>query len=99
MLFPLLLWQIVARAIPTRSYLAAFFAGFCLIANGAYLAGDTVLQGGMDGSSFCLASLPGPSSRPAYSLSWQGFTSGRGLGRISASASRRIVRAAPMPWP
>lgn len=35
--------RLVARP---YAYLAAFFAGFCLIANGAYLAGDAFLQGG-----------------------------------------------------
>jgi hypothetical protein len=50
-LLPLLLWWIVAKLAPARSYLAAFLAGFCLAANGAYLAGDGFLQGG-DGREF-----------------------------------------------
>ncbi|NLS98270.1 MAG: hypothetical protein GXX96_39575 [Planctomycetaceae bacterium] len=56
-LFPLLLWWIVARFLPARSYLAAFFAGFCLVANGAYLGGDAFLQGG-DGREFVLHGIP-----------------------------------------
>lgn len=37
-----------ARAFPAPPcvYLSAFFAGFCLIANGAYLAGDAWVRGG-----------------------------------------------------
>jgi hypothetical protein len=37
----------IVRAVARRfAYLAAFFAGFCLMANGAYLAGDAFMQGG-----------------------------------------------------
>lgn len=57
MLLPLLLWRIVARLAPARSYLTAFFAGFCLVANGAYLAGDAFLQGG-DGREFVQQDVP-----------------------------------------
>ncbi len=56
-MIPLLLWWIVARWIPARRYLAAFFAGFCLVANGAYLAGDAILQGG-DGRELVLQQVP-----------------------------------------
>lgn len=56
-LLPLLLWWIVVRVMPARSYLAAFFAGFCLVANGAYLVGDAFLQGG-DGREFVLHGIP-----------------------------------------
>jgi hypothetical protein len=45
-LIPLLVWAVVRHAAPKYAYLAAFFAGFCLIANGAYLAaGAFVLAG------------------------------------------------------
>ncbi len=56
-LLPVLVWWIVRRIAPTRSYLAAFFAGFCLIANGAYLVGDAFLQGG-DGREFVQNGTP-----------------------------------------
>ena len=36
-LIPLLLFAVVRRFRPQHAYLARFFAGFCLIANGAYL--------------------------------------------------------------
>ena len=35
---PLLIWRLLVRRGETLSQLAAFFAGFCLIANGAYVA-------------------------------------------------------------
>jgi len=56
-LIPLLLWWIITRIAPDRSYVAAFFAGFCLVANGAYLAGDAILQGG-DGREFVQHGTP-----------------------------------------
>ena len=36
-LFPLLIWLIVSITKSPGAYLARFFAGFCLIANGAYI--------------------------------------------------------------
>lgn len=56
-LLPLLVWGILSRLAPSRSYLAAFFAGFCLVANGAYLTGDALLQGG-DGRELVLQGVP-----------------------------------------
>ena len=56
-LLPLLGWGVLLRLAPSRSYLAAFFAGFCLVANGAYLAGDALLQGA-DGREFVLQGVP-----------------------------------------
>lgn len=56
-LFPALIWWGLARMAPARAYLAAFFAGFCLVANGAYLAGDAILQGG-DGREFVQNGIP-----------------------------------------
>lgn len=45
-LIPLLIFSVARRAARSYSYLARFFAGFCLIANGAYLAGDSFVRGG-----------------------------------------------------
>jgi len=39
------LW-LARLAAPAQAYLARFFAGFCLVANGAYLAGDAFVRGG-----------------------------------------------------
>lgn len=36
-LFPLLLWAITTRVRPHEAFLARFFAGFCLLANGLYI--------------------------------------------------------------
>ena len=56
-LLPLLAWWIVKNVSPARAYLALFFAGFCLVANGTYLVGDAVLQGG-DGREFVQHGVP-----------------------------------------
>ncbi len=56
-MLPLVGWGVLSRLAPSRAYLAAFFAGFCLVANGAYLAGDALLQGG-DGLEFVLLGTP-----------------------------------------
>lgn len=56
-MLPLLIWWIIRQVAPARSYLAAFYAGFCLVANGAYLVGDAVLQGG-DGREFIQHGIP-----------------------------------------
>lgn len=93
-LLPLLLWWIVARLAPTRSYLAAFFAGFCLVANGAYLAGDAFLQGG-DGREFVQHGVP-PWTLVAVGLpavavglyAWNGLGSHFGLAEARGHVSR-----------
>jgi len=43
---PLVLLVLVRGTARSYAYLAAFFAGFCLVANGAYLAADAFLRGG-----------------------------------------------------
>lgn len=53
-LFPLLIWTIIHRFIKRYNFLAAFFAGFCLVANGAYLAGGSFLSGGADDAGVIL---------------------------------------------
>jgi len=95
MLLPLLLWATVSLALPSRAYLARFFAGFCLVANGAYLAGDAWLQGG-DGRQLVLHGLP-PWSLPLAGLPavaaglalWNGlgvrFGLGQGNGQVRNS--------------
>jgi hypothetical protein len=51
---PVLLWLIVRRFIKRYAFLAAFFAGFCLIANGAYLAAGSFFRGGGDDAGVIL---------------------------------------------
>ncbi|MFG0333659.1 MAG: M50 family metallopeptidase [Maioricimonas sp. JB049] len=67
---PVIVWLVVRRLVPDSSHLARFFAGFCLIANGAYLAagslsrigdsGEILRQGGAVWSQwvFAIATVP-----------------------------------------
>lgn len=36
-LTPILIWLIIRRLLPEKQHLARFFAGFCCVANGAYI--------------------------------------------------------------
>ena len=46
--FPLLLWVLVRRFRHSAAYLFRFFAGFCLVANGAYIGCDFSVVGPTD---------------------------------------------------
>ena len=48
-LIPLAGLWLARSAARAHAYLARFFAGFCLIANGAYLVGDCLVRGGDGG--------------------------------------------------
>jgi len=93
-LLPLSIWWIVVRLAPARAYLAAFFVGFCLVANGAYLAGDAFLQGG-DGREFVRHGVP-PWTLVAVGLPatlagiyiWNGLGPQFGLGGTDGKVSR-----------
>jgi hypothetical protein len=54
---PLAGWAMVVRVAPGQAYLARFFAGFCLVANGAYLAADAFVAGG-DGRELMARGAP-----------------------------------------
>lgn len=45
-LLPLVFWAVVRRFANSYAYLAAWFAGFCLVANGAYLLGGAFRAAG-----------------------------------------------------
>jgi hypothetical protein len=52
---PLIVWLVFRPLVPCFAYLAKFFAGFCLIANGAYLVGGIFLaHGGGDDAGVIL---------------------------------------------
>ncbi len=78
-------------------YLSAFFAGFCLIANGAYLAGDAVVRGG-DGRDLialgCPAWLLVLVGLPLIGLGlrlWHGLGPHFGLGAPQGRVDRRAA--------
>ena len=53
-LLPLMLWVAVRLLAKPYAYLAKWFAGFCLIANGGYLLGGAFLVGGADDAGVVL---------------------------------------------
>jgi hypothetical protein len=99
---PLLIFA-AARCLATkqRIFLLAWFAGFCLIANGAYLLGGAIMTGGADdggvilregGSRWQLATF-GVLAMAAGLYLWNGLGSHFGLGPSHGRVDRRIALA------
>ncbi len=94
-LLPLAGYWIVGRTAPSRAYLAALLAGFCLVANGAYLAGDALVRGG-DGRELIVHGAP-PWALPLVGLPmvaaglwlWHGLGPRFGLGPGAGRVDRR----------
>jgi len=101
-LIPLAALAIVRLAAKSYTYLAAFFAGFCLIANGAYLAAGAFLppggdDGGVilqnDGARWQLIAF-GLLTVPAGLYLWNGLGPHFGLGETKGNVDRRAAVAA-----
>ncbi len=101
-LIPLAIFA-AARAVTRRhAWLAAFFAGFCLIANGAYLAGDAFVQGG-DGRELVAHGSPpwvlivlGLVAFAGGLWLWNGLGPHFGLGPTQGRVDRRAALAAAL---
>jgi Peptidase M50B-like len=103
-LLPVAAWVLVALLRPASAYLLRFFTGFCLIANGAYLAGGSVEGIGdcgemlRHGSPVWLLWLFGGLTVPAGLWLWhrQGphFGLGPARGRVSVRAAYASLAAA-----
>jgi hypothetical protein len=94
---PLLLLWLVRRGARRYAFLARFFAGFCLIANGAYLAGDRFVRGG-DARDLILHGTPPwvlvVAGLPAIGLGlylWSGLGPHFGLGQARGEVNRRAA--------
>lgn len=98
-LLPLVLWTAVCMAMPRYAYLAAWFAGFCLIANGGYLAGGAFFRGGADdagvilqnGSSRWLLFAFGIPAVAAGLYVWNGLGPSFGLGVSRGKVDRKAA--------
>ncbi len=96
-LLPLLVLLPVRIAARPHAYLARFFAGFCLIANGAYLAADAFVRGG-DGADLIRHGAP-PWALVAFGLPsialglylWNGLGPHFGLGPAGGKVDRRAA--------
>ena len=96
-LAPLAAILLVRMTARSYTYLARFFAGFCLIANGAYLAGDAFVRGG-DGrdlighgtAPWVLVALGLPLVALGLYL-WNGLGPHFGLGHARGRVDRRAA--------
>jgi hypothetical protein len=96
-LVPLLLWAIVAAARLPAAWLARFFAGFCLLANGLYIgvgsfeevgdAGDMLRYG----STIWTLWLFGLLTAPAGMVLWKGLGPHFGMGRNPPAVNIRVA--------
>lgn len=94
---PLLFWAVLAAARVPLAWLARFFAGCCLIANGLYLgvgafsaigdAGDIIRHG----SPHWLLCLFGSVTVPAGVWLWNDLAPNFGLGNNAEEVSGRVV--------
>ena len=98
-LVPLGVLLVARRLAPSQAYLARFFAGFCLVANGAYLAGDAFVRGG-DGRDLIAHGTPpsvlivlGVATVAAGLWLWNGLGPHFGLGTASGRVDRRAACA------
>jgi hypothetical protein len=94
---PVVAFIVARRFAPRWAYLPAFFAGFCLLANGAYLAGDAFMQGGDGrelvayGSSPWLLVILGLATAAAGLYLWNGLGPCFGLGPARGKVDRRVA--------
>jgi hypothetical protein len=101
-LIPTAMWLIFRRFCRRFAFLAAFFAGFCFIANGAYLAGGAMLSraGGDDagvilqhgGQRWQLLLVGLPAMALGLWL-WNGLGPHFGLGRPAGRVDRKAASA------
>jgi hypothetical protein len=101
---PLAMLAIVRVVARPFAYLATFFAGFCLIANGAYLGADALLRGG-DGRELVGAGSPpwllvmvGLAAVAGGLWLWNGLGPHFGLGPAHGRVDRRVAVGAFIAW-
>ncbi len=94
---PLLIAALVRGLAPSQVYLARLFAGFSLIANGAYLAADSFLRGG-DARDLMACGVPqwllilvGVPAVAAGLWLWNGLGPHFGLGAAQGHVDRRAA--------
>jgi hypothetical protein len=98
-LIPLATLGLVSRLARPYVYLARFFAGFCLTANGAYLLGDALVRGG-DARELIQYGTPpwvliacGLATLAAGLMLWNGLGSRFGVGRGAERVDPRVALA------
>lgn len=100
-LLPLAILGVVCLAMPRYGWLARWFAGFCLIANGAYLAAGLFLGGAGDDAGVVLQNggakwqvlCFGIPAVAAGLYLWNGLGSQFGLGAGNGKVDRKVAAA------
>lgn len=96
-LVPLLMWGSLARGPQCVCAMARFFAGFCLIANGAYLSVGSLDRVGdagellQHGTPMWLLWLWGAVTMPCGLLCWHGIGRHFGFGAAAGAVETRCV--------
>ncbi|MBN2473716.1 MAG: M50 family metallopeptidase [Pirellulales bacterium] len=104
-LIPLAILLLVRWAVRSQTYLAAFFAGFCLIANGAYLAVGSLMPDGDDagvvltqGGAQWQLLLFGVLAVAGGLWLWNGLGPNFGLGPAKGQVDRRAAVGVTLAW-
>jgi hypothetical protein len=98
-LLPLFLWALLAATGAPGAFIARFFAGFCLIANGAYLGVGSFLGTGdcgemfRQGSSAWILRIFGAIAVPLGFWLWNGQGPNFGLGPARGKVNHRVAYA------
>ena len=96
-LLPLILWGLLAATRTPGAFIGRFFAGFCLIANGAYLGVGSFLGTGdcgemlRQGSYIWVLRLFGAVAAPLGFWLWNGQGPNFGLGPAQGKVNHRIA--------
>ena len=96
-MLPLVLWGLLAVTGVPGEFVARFFAGFCLIANGAYLGVGSLIGAGdcgemlRHGSPVTVLWVFGAVAAPLGLWLWSGQGSNFGLGDAHGKVSRRVA--------
>jgi hypothetical protein len=105
-IFPVAFWLLMRYAWKRYAYLAAWFAGFCLIANGTYIAAGSFLGGSTDDGGVILHLGGSPWLLVAYGLPaalaglwlWHDLGIHFGIGRTKGEVDRRAALAMTVLW-
>lgn len=96
-LVPIAAWIVARTTARSHSYLAAFFAGFCCIANGAYIGAGSIVQEGdagdmlRNGAALWVLIVYGITAVALGLYLWNGLGTHFGLGDGKARVERQTA--------
>jgi hypothetical protein len=98
-LLPIVIWGVLAVAGTTGAFVARFFAGFCLIANGAYIGVGSFFGAGdcgemlRQGSNVWVLRLFGAVAVPVGFWLWNGIGPNFGMGSAQGKVNHAVAYA------